>query len=245
MALFSNAVVRSHLSAREATLWDTHLSIAEAAPEVRAKWTQTTMARGDQKSDLPAWLYKISALLSTPFTERTLFLDIDVFVIWPNFVDTLLGDSLHRIADLVAPMDVGRYLPFWRKYVHSAVPPFCSAVMAYSPANAEMRSLLMGAAKLMIGRHGKALPGTPRLGDQEVIWEEWTTNHPGLRVVTLAEEWYCPQRRRLASRWDNSSERPEWSTGWPRARYPCKALHGHDLGDPDEWPVGRWAGRLS
>ena len=64
---------------------------------------------------------------------------------------------------------------------------------------------------------------------------EYMRNRTALRVLTLPEEFYCPQNqnRRPAAKVGSTSSsatlppqaRPMWETSWGKLW--CKALHGH------------------
>ena len=205
-------------------------------PEVRP-WLLARIQRADSTATLPlSWstcrsesdagctespyLWKLCALTQTPF-ERTLFLDVDLFVLWPPLVQSLLRSTL-ALADVAMPLDVGRFFEPWAS---TPVPPLCSCMIAYGNATSAVRQLFLGAARRLI----EHMHRRTRQGDQEMIWFEWTYVQHSLRVFPLPEEYYCPGVQLLR---DNSS-RAEWLNSWQgshgteRGRYRCKALHAH------------------
>ena len=181
-------------------------------------------ARNDPRR---AYLAKLSGLLSSGF-NRTVYLDCDVFVIAPTLVHDLFERAL-GVAELAMPLDPGRAAhlapsvasrPPWVS-PNVGPPPLCSAVMAYRRAPAVHELFLGAARRLLAGGHANA-----RQGDQEMIWFEWTArDDPGLRVLGLPEETYCPLESKQSPprRWRESV----WRTSWRRGVYTCAAVHGH------------------
>jgi len=186
-------------------------------------------------SEAPRFVWKLAAILRSNF-ERTLFLDTDLYVLWPSFVHTLLSLTL-PMGDVAMPIDVGRYFAPWSR---SPVPPLCSAVMAYWSRRANVVGLLEGAAYRLIWHLHKSV----RQGDQQMMQIEYMRNRTDLRVLTLPEEFYCPQNQQLLRRATKGGSsldsgthaastasasppppRPVWETSWGKLW--CKALHGH------------------
>jgi hypothetical protein len=111
IALFSNDLVQAEIAARVvadgpavSALWDSHHPAV--LPRNASPWNASA-ARGVNS----AWLLKLYVLWATPFRVRTLFLDADVFVIFPRLVDSLLrpATAAERLVDIAAPTDVVRY----------------------------------------------------------------------------------------------------------------------------------------
>ena len=117
----------------------------------------------------------------------------------------------------------------------SAAPPLCSCVLAFSDSP-EVRSIFKGAAARLTHQqpHTSLLPyPLPRVGDQELIWFEWTQWHPQLRVLPLPEEWYCPgdYKVNVSRATAQLADGLEWRTSYCppqracRGNYRCKAVH--------------------
>lgn len=176
-------------------------------------------ARNQSVHSANPWLWKLSALMSSPFV-RTLYLDADVYVLWPPLVSTMLRRSLD-IGDVAWPMDVGRYIPAFRA---APAPIHCAGMIAYRD-NAEVRGWFVGAAARLV--NGGGAPRGVRQSDQEMLHYEWVSSRHSLRMVTLPEEYYCPK---VAYDAHNSSS-PVWRTSWPRGLYACKAVHSHHVTD--------------
>ena len=67
-----------------------------------------------------------------------------------------------------------------------------------------------------------------------MLYYEWLTmggSRP--RVLTLGEEWYCPQVKTSNSTAPGAAVAPIWKTSWKRS-YACKAVHGHGYAKPAE-----------
>ena len=231
LAMLANARARLELRAAHVLgLWDVHRS-PELLPPLRS-W----LAR-NATNDLNPFVHRLSAWLQSPF-ERTLALDSDIYVLWPRLVDTILSQTL-EIGDAAAPLDPGRY---WKIWTNAPAPGFCAALFAFTNST-HVRSWLLGAAT----RLAKAGPPQPfnahqtyRLGDQEMLWLEWIHVQRGaLRLVTLPEEWYCPNVPLTSSqhatpggsvqaRHEQMGGAPQWRTSWSdRHTYPCKSVHSH------------------
>ena len=219
-------------------LWDraTPLTMVPALNAILEARFGTAKAVGfylqNATSEAPRFVWKLSSLLSSEF-ERTLFLDADLFVLWPAFVHSLLTGTL-ALGDLAMPIDVGRNFAPWSRTV---APPLCSAVTAYWTNRTDVVELLLGAAKRLIWHRHKSI----RQGDQQMIWMEYVSVRTSLRVITLPEEYYCPQHAIKPARGGASTAaaaaasgnetrrvaRPEWTNAWGEGHLWCKAVHSH------------------
>lgn len=170
-------------------------------------------ARNQSAHDASPFLWKLSALLTSSF-ERTLFLDADVYVVWPSFVSTLLRGSL-AIGDVAWPIDIPRYMPQWRNV---PAPMHCSCVVAYRNS-ALVQRWMVGAAARLIKRTNRGV----RQGDQEMLHFEWVSSRTELRMVSLPEEYFCPKVRYDG----HNHSSPVWTNSWPKGHYNCKAVHSH------------------
>ena len=212
-ALYSNRVGRALLHRRGGgaeALWNIHRGLC-VAPGLTGLLNSSVDAR------IRVYAYKISAMLCTCFSERTLLLDIDVFVLQRSLVHHLLTRTL-EVASLSLPLDVFRH----SIYSSSAIPPICTCMVAFR-TDAPTRDILVGAARrLLLQSHPNAL----RQGDQEMLHYELSARKT-LTPLLLPEEYYCP--RLPSSRQQHSSETlAVWNTPWPWSGYPCKAVHVHD-----------------
>ena len=187
--------------------------------------TLATAPASSANTTLP-YLYKLSALLASPY-NRTMFFDCDVFVAMPSLVHDLLAHSL-TVADVAMPIDPGRtqrlvdgVAPWVSPW--SGPPMLCSAVVAYWRSEAVDQLWLGAGRRLATGQHRGVRPT-----DQEAIWFEWTSARlPQLRVLSLPEEYFCPlhiQQRAVGGK-------HKWRTSWHDGRYDCRALHGHAYAD--------------
>ena len=191
-------------------LWDAHreLVVSPAALVLLE-------ARNQSVHSANPWLWKLSALMSSPF-GRTLYLDADVCVLWPALVSTMLRSSLD-IGDVAWPMDVGRYITAFR--VVAPAPIHRACMFAYRDT-AEVRGWFVGAAARLVNGSGAPAPRGVRQSGQEMLYYEWISSRHSLRMVTLPEEYYCPK----AAYDDHNSTSPVWRTS-------CKAVHSHHVSD--------------
>lgn len=75
--------------------------------------------------------------------------------------------------------------------------------------------------------------------------DEWQERRPELRVWTVGEEFFCPQVALSGKPPElvltHLSDAPRWGTNFGKA-YPCRALHGHNVGgDVELWPLHSWS----
>ena len=198
----------SDARAEPARLWDVHRP-ARVAPQLRQ--LAGTSLREDASSPL-VWVHKLSVLLDTPYRERTLYIDSDVWVLQAGLVHLLLSRVLDH-ASWAQPLDPYRH----RTLRDSPLPPLCACMIAFRGSNATRR-LIAGAARRLILRDP---PSTLRRTDQEYLTVELLSGaHDDVLLSSLPEEWYCPGVAHSAS------APAVWRTPWPWSRYPCKAVHG-------------------
>ena len=250
LALFANACFRSLLGSA-ASLWDEHrsLRLVDAlrpfAPagfdvlencDVSGKTSSTGVIlrggalRGDHPLKKKAFVLKMSALLSTEF-ERTLFLDVDVFVLSPGLVHELLVSALH-VSDVAMPGPV----PERHLLVSAAVtqltrgvPMLCSCMMAYRstpPVMAWVRDAARGILRA-------ERPELMRQGDQEYLWLQRVENqtHARLRVLGLSDDYYCPAGRIRVETGakDRSLIHLVADVTVGGQNYACRSVHGHGV----------------
>ena len=250
LALFANACFRSLLGSA-ASLWDEHRSLrlvdalrpfAPAGFDVpeNCDVPGTTSSkgvilrggalRGDHPLKKKAFVLKMSALLSTEF-ERTLFLDVDVFVLSPGLVHELLVSALH-VSDVAMPGPV----PERHLLVSAAVtqltrgvPMLCSCMMAYRstpPVMAWVRDAARGILRA-------ERPELMRQGDQEYLWLQRVENetHARLRVLSLSDDYYCPSGRIRVQTGakDRSSSHLAADVTIGGNNYECRSVHGHGV----------------
>ena len=213
LTLFSNPCFRSLLRG-SASLWDDHRSLRlaeELRPYAPVGYDADFVAsgcsspgttarngvvmrggvlRGDHPFKRKAFVLKMSALLSTEY-GRTLFLDLDVFVLSPSFVHDLLVSALH-VADVVMPGPVPerhRLVNAAATELTRAVPVLCSCLMAYRSTQSVMSWVHDAARGILRGER----PELMRQGDQEYLWLQRAENetHARLRVIGLPDEYYC------------------------------------------------------
>ena len=208
------------------------------------------------------FLWKLLALASSPYSE-TLFVDNDVLVLNPLLVRDLLLRSLH-LSDFVAITDPARPEAYtWEYYkklqrseqganvmdsppmYRRAVPPLCTALMAFRRTPSVEQLLLRAAARLALYMNPYDPTQRPfafrvRQSDQEMLWFQLSAGEPDplLRVFALPEEYLCP------AYWPNhplgnnndlpyyhyiyaiaAGRTPTWSTRW--GSYDCHATHFH------------------
>ena len=90
MALVSSTIARAELNASRALgTWDVHIPMG--VPAVMRSHVDRLV--GGEGGVHVAYTWKLFGIMLTPF-ERTLFLDNDVYVLWPPFVHTLLEHTL-------------------------------------------------------------------------------------------------------------------------------------------------------
>jgi hypothetical protein len=221
-------------------LWDVHLNmtmhplIAQAIERGRASPGASTRLKSlgtVGRAWIERMLFKFSSRLLSPF-ERTLFLDLDVFVIDRELVRRLLMQTA-RLADVALPIH-----PYRERFWASAAAPSICAAIIVTRRNADIDQLWVGAAERMAGLcnfTGVAnLTVLGRMGEQASLWFQWVHAQPWLRVLVLPEETYCPGPANI-HRWQE--RRPMWSTGWHRSSkvMACKAVHGHDVKYEQLW----------
>ena len=171
----------------------------------------------------------MSALLSTEF-ERTLFLDVDVFVLSPGLVHELLVSALH-VSDVAMPGPV----PERHLLVSAAVtqltrgvPMLCSCMMAYRstpPVMAWVRDAARGILRA-------ERPELMRQGDQEYLWLQRVENqtHARLRVLGLSDDYYCPAGRiRVETGAKDRSPYLVADVTVGGQNYACRSVHGHGV----------------
>lgn len=224
----SAGVESSRSGARGRPLWDIRLE-ARLDPTMNAlkERAEQLLASGEKRLQIDrfllARLHKLNALMQTPFV-RTLFLDGDVFVVYPTLVDRLLTSTL-RLADVAMPIDP------WRSesWERAPVPPLCSALLAYQ-ATPSVRKLFLGAAvRLANGTHRALAPYGVQQGDQSMLWWEWVAARPDLRVVALPPEFFCPGAE--PSTTDHTAYyHTDWRASGRNGTYRCFAVHGHHYG---------------
>ena len=208
------------------------------------------------------FLWKILALASSPYSE-TLFVDNDVLVLNPQLVPDLLLRSLH-LSDFVTIIDPARP-PSWSldyywalrrseqgknvmgspPMYRRAIPPLCTALMAFRRTPSVEQLLLRAAARLALYMHPSDPTQTPfalrvRQSDQEMLWFQLSFGEPDplLRVFALPEDYLCPAWWPSHPRgMDNdkpyyhyiysiaAGRTPTWSTRW--GSYDCHATHFH------------------
>ena len=250
LALFANACFRSLLGSA-ASLWDEHRSLrlvdalrpfAPAGFDVpencdvpgttgsKGVILRGGALRGDHPLKKKAFVLKMSALLSTEF-ERTLFLDVDVFVLSPGLVHELLVSALH-VSDVAMPGPV----PERHLLVSAAVtqltrgvPMLCSCMMAYRstpPVMAWVRDAARGILRT-------ERPELMRQGDQEYLWLQRVENetHARLRVLSLSDDYYCPSGRIRVETGakDRSPRHLAADVTIGGQNYACHSVHGHGV----------------
>lgn len=214
VALFSDVASLVLLSrsgsdarAESARLWDMHRP-ARVAPQLRQ--LAGALPR-EEASSMLVWVHKLSVLLDSPYGERTLYLDSDVWVLQAGLVHLLLSHVLDH-ASWAQPLDPYRH----RTLRDSPLPPLCACMIAFRGSNAT-RELVAGAARRLILRDP---PSTLRRTDQEYLTVELLSGAHDVRLNSLPEEWFCPGVPHSAS------APAVWRTPWPWSTYPCKAVHG-------------------
>ena len=246
--LLANHIALASLNASEATgAWDSALELtlhaelkpilqrmrrpagADGAPALPDGWHVCRTPSDAGCAESP-FLWKLSALLHSPFA-RTLYLDVDVFVLWPPLAQMLLQRTL-ALCDVAMPIDVGRFFGPWSS---TPAPPLCSCMIAFSNTSA-VRQLWGRAARMLITGQGSS---RVRRSDQEMIWLAWARAQSGgqsggmMRMLALPEETYCPG---LQYQKHNSSS-AFWHTAWlgsqrvEHGKYRCKAVHTHGYSD--------------
>ena len=251
MALVASSNTLEQMRSTELACWDS-VQASTLLPSVQSllrqhglSFVNLTHSR-KELSTLP-FLFKLNAWLSTPFNQ-TLALDCDVYVVWPKLPFTLLQRTL-ELADIAMPMDPGRH---WRLWRHAHAPQLCTALAAFGSGK-RVRSLFLGAVTRLVSAAVKASSRSRfnpnrdmRVGDQEMLWVEWTAHaeHHQLRVLALPEEWYCPWLP-LQRGGDGQLQEPRWSTSWKSGTYPCASLHGHSYTDAQLAQLVHLAARLN
>ena len=202
LMLFANPALQMALARRNATsLWDEHRPI-RLAPELREFAPRGYDADSDDGSNPrkrrpSVYAFKLSALALTEY-DRTVYLDLDVFVLNPSLVNVLLTSTL-RVADVAMPGPVpGRFaMASGEKGAARenalGVPVLCSCLIAYRKTAGVLAWMIDAARALMQRRN----PELRRQGDQEYLWFMWWSVHASkgsLRVLGLPDEWYCPWR---------------------------------------------------
>ena len=241
--------------------WDRHITIEPSVgrldgAQLRILERIGTAVEANRNPTMPYAPWKLLGLLSSPF-RRTLFLDVDVFVLDRSLAPSLLERSL-RLADVAMPVDAGRQNhagDWWQRMAGTG--PLCSAVVAFQ-SNAATQTLFRGALRQLLARsHPEAcVDYTPeharrrnvsrkiscqpmRQGDQMYIMMEWIrAADPALRVVALPEEYYCPSMRLSGA--NPQSLHAEWANSYSQRlenfnkKYHCRAVHGRFLlSEPD------------
>ena len=163
---------------------------------------------------------------------RTLFIDLDVYVLDPALVHELLASSL-RAADVVMPGPV----PERHKLVSSAltvrtrgVPVLCSCLMAFRRTS-RVRAWMHDAARGILRAER---PELGRQGDQEYLWlnRAENTTHGRLRVLGLPDEYYCPAAERVrVEAVGAGGRRPQLRADVTLGgqTLACKSVHGHGV----------------
>ena len=232
-------------------VWDQHLVIDPLPVLNDAQRGLMLGPNGTTWMDLPFAAWKLLGLLSSPFT-RTLYLDLDVFLLDRRLAPSLLERTL-RLADVAMPMEASRAAfagDYWQE--EAGMGQLCSALMVYR-RNRATDALFRGAlSQLLVSQYPKAcVDYTPahnpknltkyecnemRQGDQEYIMLEWIrAADPALRVVALPEEFYCPGVRLKGA--NARSLHADWATPYNLRGQPkglrCRSVHGRFLLNSD------------
>jgi len=240
--LAANAAARALLSTAETMLWDEHSELV-LEPALAALDRTLERKRGLRKRKrlqedgrLRPWLYKMQALLSSPF-ERTVYLDGDMYVLNGRLLRTLLTRTL-RIADFAMPIDP------WRggAWGLAAAPALCAALVAARTRATGVREFVLAAAGRMVNGSHRHLHPDVQTGDQSMYWFEWVaapSRSSAVRLLPLPSEFFCPNEplsRTHVLRDGELALEPfaHFLTSWKgpsesrrRGMYQCGAVHGH------------------
>ena len=187
--------------------------------------------RGDHPLKRLAFVLKLCALLSSE-TSRTLYLDLDVFVLSADLAMELLTSAL-LLADVAMPGPV----PERHQLVEPAltvasrsVPVLCSCLMAYRSTPAVL-AWFRDAARSTLRTER---PDLSRQSDQEYLWLQRAENatHAKLRVLGLPDEYYCPAPERVFVDMDparGASPVLRAHTRIGGQTYECRSVHGHQV----------------
>jgi hypothetical protein len=192
--------------------------------------------RGDHPLKRMAFVLKLCALLSSE-TSRTLYLDLDVFVLSADLAMELLTSAL-LIADVAMPGPVPERHQLVEPAVTVAsrsVPVLCSCLIAYRRTPAVL-AWFRDAARSTLRTER---PELSRQGDQEYLWLQRAENatHAKLRVLGLPDEYYCPAPEQVFVDMDPSrGASREIASPALRAHtriggqtYECRSVHGHHV----------------
>jgi hypothetical protein len=192
--------------------------------------------RGDHPLKRMAFVLKLCALLSSE-TSRTLYLDLDVFVLSADLAMELLTSAL-LIADVAMPGPVPERHQLVEPAVTVAsrsVPVLCSCLIAYRRTPAVL-AWFRDAARSTLRTER---PELSRQSDQEYLWLLRAENatHAKLRVLGLPDEYYCPAPEQVFVDMDPSrGASPEIASPALRAHtriggqtYECRSVHGHHV----------------
>ena len=200
------------------------------------------------------YVFKLSALMASPFA-LTLFLDSDVLLVHPSFVQYAFDDMAgHDYASPISPSGygLGPHGPDRAilKNTSSPFPLLCSCMIAF---RSSMRPRFESAATSLLQ---KRYPRLVRQSDQEALWFELRQDHDAGRVRVWGLESYCPPlstQPRLGSAADGTLMLTT-SRAVNTQTLQCWAVHGHkkvllrhnlsdDLGfppcDPERRPLAR------
>ncbi len=229
MALFTNQAAHHLLAAllpssSSLELWDLHRDLDPLMAPLEVKLIGENQAHGPS---IGASAAKLVALMNTPF-ERTLFVDVDIWVLRPQFVWEMLAHKL-QLSDIAMALDPNRAKA---TYYNAIVPPICTCLMAYRNATIVHEQMEAARAGLMRRAHRSV-----RQSDQEYMWFEWT-RRPQLRLLVLPEEYYCPMQPAPVPSVPIEAAlsggfllpptyAPVWTT--PLGQYRCHTVHTHML----------------
>ena len=233
MALFTNTPAYQQVAAMASTLgssggsvlnvWDLHRNLDSLMTPIEKQLVGENGAHGPS---LGAAAGKLVALLNSPF-ERTLSVDVDIWVMRPTLVHELLAHKL-ILSDIAMPLD-----PFRHSIMYNAIgPPFCTCLMAYGNSTIIRDQMAAARAGLMRRSHRSV-----RQSDQEYMWFEWI-RRPEIRLLMLPEEYYCPgiQAPALGMLTETALAHgfavqktyvPLWMTS--ARSYPCHSVHTHAI----------------